>query len=284
MRKIDVKKLWPDEAKYFTPWLSDNLGLLSKVLGIDLEMVGREVRVGPYRADIIARDKQDGAKIVIENQLTKADPSHLGQLITYTSRLKAKTGVWVAPRYWNTNRTTVRFLNKHSACSSGFFAVKLSVFKSGIRSCEPVFDVIEHPKKWQDPVARDFWAYFAARRPDAPVPRFDQDSNLRRGRHVVKEAELRVVQYFGADFVRVYVTGKKGEADSDVFARINHYRRTLFKVLESSSFHAGDNLRCTTELRINTHDQRNWKRMADWLDNQRKVYESVLCKGASVVE
>jgi hypothetical protein len=45
-----------DEARNCTPWLATDeaLGMLSEVIGRGLELIGTEVAVGPYRADILA--------------------------------------------------------------------------------------------------------------------------------------------------------------------------------------------------------------------------------------
>ncbi len=53
LESVGVRKAWKHEAHDFTPWLAENLGLLSTELGIDLELEGREVKVGPYYADIV---------------------------------------------------------------------------------------------------------------------------------------------------------------------------------------------------------------------------------------
>ena len=52
----DLRDAWKHEAHNFTPWLTRNLDRLSAVLGIELELEGSEVYVGPYRADIVATD------------------------------------------------------------------------------------------------------------------------------------------------------------------------------------------------------------------------------------
>ena len=109
--KVPEREKWRDEEKDFSPWLEENLDQLSSVLDIDLDFVGREVHVGPYKADVLAQNARNGDLIVIENQLTRADPRHLGQLFTYVARLEARCGVWIAPNYWDTNLTAIRLLN-----------------------------------------------------------------------------------------------------------------------------------------------------------------------------
>ena len=49
-----------DEARNFTPWLATDeaLGMLSEVIGRGLELIGTEVAVGPYSADILASISQ----------------------------------------------------------------------------------------------------------------------------------------------------------------------------------------------------------------------------------
>lgn len=237
--------------------------------------------VGPYRADIVARLARNGALAVIENQLTHADPKHLGQLITYVARKKAKLGVWIAPYFWYTNLCAIDSLNKNGRDSTQYFAVQLSLFGSDSGTVQPVFKVRVHPKKWQDPLAREFWARLKEKCPIAPAPSFNPSSNLRRGRYYVKEADLQVVQHFGADFVRVYVAGGKSEQKGDAIARISPYRTKLIASLGSSGFLDCDDPHCKSTLSINAHDQRNWSHIVEWLDRQRGIYEDLLSRGAS---
>ena len=91
LERVELRDVWQHEAYNFTPWLADagNLAILSKELGLDLELVGQEVAVGPYAADIVCKDSFDGTHVLIENQLEKTDHSHLGQILTYASALEA---------------------------------------------------------------------------------------------------------------------------------------------------------------------------------------------------
>ena len=87
--------MWPNEQLDFTPWLVEHIDELGEIIGMDLEVVGREVSVGPYSADILAKDIGTNDYVVIENQLEKTNHDHLGKIITYASGLGAKVMVWI---------------------------------------------------------------------------------------------------------------------------------------------------------------------------------------------
>jgi hypothetical protein len=94
LQRVPLREIWGDEARNFTPWLAtdDALSLLGEVIGRELELIGTEVAVGPYSADILAKAAgQEDHKVVIENQLGKTDHDHLGKMITYAAGLGAKT-------------------------------------------------------------------------------------------------------------------------------------------------------------------------------------------------
>ena len=55
-KQISPRKMWPNEALNFTPWLAENIAELGEKIGMELEVVGQEVSVGPYSADILAKD------------------------------------------------------------------------------------------------------------------------------------------------------------------------------------------------------------------------------------
>ena len=98
-KQISPRKMWPNEAVDFTPWLAENIEELAEKIGMELEVVGQEVSVGPYSADILAKDVNTGDYVVIENQLEKTNHDHLGKSITYASVLNAKTIIWVATNF-----------------------------------------------------------------------------------------------------------------------------------------------------------------------------------------
>ena len=76
----DLRKIWPDEARDFTPWLAEaaNLNILGEAIDIPLELEERESSVGKFSADIYAVDTNTGKKVIIENQLEETNHDHLG--------------------------------------------------------------------------------------------------------------------------------------------------------------------------------------------------------------
>ena len=46
LEQVPVRSVWPKEAGDFTPWLAENVELMSDALGMELELEGKEVSVG----------------------------------------------------------------------------------------------------------------------------------------------------------------------------------------------------------------------------------------------
>jgi len=67
LKRVPVRSIWHKEEKDFTPWLKENIDLLSEALGIDLSVIEREARVGErFEVDLLA-EGSNGDYVVIEN-------------------------------------------------------------------------------------------------------------------------------------------------------------------------------------------------------------------------
>ena len=54
LKDVVLSDVWSDEARDFTPWLADNMDLLSQEIGLPLAWEGTEVPVDGFSADILA--------------------------------------------------------------------------------------------------------------------------------------------------------------------------------------------------------------------------------------
>ena len=126
---VPLRTIWKHEAHDFTPWLSSNIDELAKAIGIELEIEDIEVPVGPYFADILAKDAGTGQYVVIENQLEKTNHDHLGKCITYASVLNATTIIWIASDFTDEHNKAMDWLNDHTSDEISVYAVKLELIK-----------------------------------------------------------------------------------------------------------------------------------------------------------
>lgn len=153
LESVDIRLLWQNEERDFTPWLAKdaNIQLLADEIGVDLEVEDIEVFIGSYKADIVAQDSE-GRKVIIENQLSKTDHKHLGQLITYASGLGARLVIWVCTEVTDEHRQAVDWLNEVSTADVAFFACEIELFKIGDSLPAPSFKIVSSPNDWSKAV------------------------------------------------------------------------------------------------------------------------------------
>ena len=119
--RIAVREVWPQEAGDFTPWLAENVELISEAMGMDLELEGQEVSVGKYSADLVLKEVSSGAVVVVENMYGQTDHDHIGKLITYAAGLDASYAVLLAENFRPEHRSALNWLNSISTEDCGFF-------------------------------------------------------------------------------------------------------------------------------------------------------------------
>ena len=137
IQPVSLKSLWPGEATHFTPWLAQNLEVLGRKLGMDLELQSIEAAAGDFSADIVARDLSTSKLVVIENQYGGTDHKHLGQLITYASVLNAGAVVWIAESIRPEHKSAMDFLNHNLKETLLLFAVEATAIR--IDDSKPAF-------------------------------------------------------------------------------------------------------------------------------------------------
>ncbi len=173
LEPVAIRDVWPDEARDLTPWLADNLEALNRALGMDLELDGAEVAVGPFSADLLLHDATTGKHTVVENMIGNTDHDHLGKIITYAAGLGASHAVLIAETFRQEHRSALQWLNANSRDSVSFFGIALKVWKIGDSMPAPQLEVVVEPDEWVRSVHatnldesdtqltyRDFWAKF----------------------------------------------------------------------------------------------------------------------------
>lgn len=154
LKKIDLRKVWADEAGEFTPWLAqeENIELLGDAIGIELEVEAQEKPVGPFSADILCKDTVNNLWVLIENQLERTDHTHLGQLMTYAAGLDAVTIIWIAEKFTDEHRAAMDWLNEITDESINFFGLEVELWQIGESPIAPKFNIISKPNEWSKTV------------------------------------------------------------------------------------------------------------------------------------
>lgn len=150
LQPVELRDVWEDEARDFTPWLaqSDNLALLGEAVGLELEFEEKEVQVGPFAADVLCKNIADDTWVLIENQVEKTDHRHLGQILTYAAGLSAKTIIWVAKKFTDEHRAALDWLNENTVDDLSFFGLEIELWRIGSSDPAPKFNIISKPNDW----------------------------------------------------------------------------------------------------------------------------------------
>lgn len=149
LEDLDIRKVWPTEDKHFTPWIAENINLISDKIGVSLEDVSIESKVGSFSADLVCRESITNNLVIIENQFGDSNHDHLGKLLTYTSGKEAKIAIWIAEKFRDEHIATLEYLNEISKEDGiSLFAIEIHVKKIGESAPAPEFDIIVKPNLW----------------------------------------------------------------------------------------------------------------------------------------
>jgi len=146
----NLRKIWPDEARDFTPWLAreENLEILSNEIGLDIELIETEAKTGSFSTDILAKDAYKDDIIIIENQLEQTDHNHLGKIMTYASGHNASTIIWIVKDVREEHRQAIDWLNERTDKNLNIFLIKIELWKIDDSNIAPKFNIISSPNNW----------------------------------------------------------------------------------------------------------------------------------------
>jgi hypothetical protein len=147
LEKVPVKFGWAHEAHELTPWLAENLDLLSQEIGLALEFRAKEHAVGKYWLDLLLSDARDRV-VIVENQFGSTDHDHLGKLLTYCAGTGAQVVIWIAESLNEEHVAALQWLNDNTVSDVGFFGVELELLRIGASPFAPHFRVVVQPNEW----------------------------------------------------------------------------------------------------------------------------------------
>ena len=150
LTEVDVRDLWKHEQYDFSNWLAkeENINLLDDEIGLTLMDINKEVYIGSYRCDLVAKDETTGQIVIIENQLEATNHDHLGKIITYAAGLDAKTIIWIVKEAREEHKAAIEWLNNNSSEEIGFFLIELHAYKINDSLSAPMFKVVEKPNNF----------------------------------------------------------------------------------------------------------------------------------------
>ena len=149
VEKCDLRAVWQNEASDFTPWLAEHIDELGEALGLDLEILSQEERVGAFSLDLMARESVTNRIVIIENQLEKTDHDHLGKLLAYAGGLDADLIMWVAKEFRDEHKQTIDWLNQRTDANTEFFGIGLELWQIDGSRPAPYFNVVAAPNAWR---------------------------------------------------------------------------------------------------------------------------------------
>jgi len=178
---IDIREVWPGEARDFTPWLADNLEALSEHLEIgEMELDSTEVEVpGGRRLDILAKDA-DGRNWAVENQYGEADHDHLTRALAYAVGLECRAVIVVAESHRDEFVAVADEWNRYSEAygSDGIRLFLVAIEAGRIGDSPPGFRfrLVAGPNEWKSETATG-----AKSASDADRTRYEQRTSFWSG-------------------------------------------------------------------------------------------------------
>tara|TARA_R110001592_G_scaffold185575_2_gene429652 strand:+ start:943 stop:1875 length:933 start_codon:yes stop_codon:yes gene_type:complete len=299
IKTVPLRTIWKNEAYDFTPWLADNIIELGQALGLELEFEDKEVSVGPYSADILAKDVGTGQYVVIENQLEKTNHDHLGKCITYASVLNASAVIWVASEFTEEHKKAMDWLNDHTSDEIAFYGVKIELIQIDNSSPAIQFNVKSSPnevvrqatkRKEQGELSEakklqfDFWTEFKEKLKETgkigslqtPRPQYWFDVALGKSGINLSNTFNTWENIIG---VRVYISNKNADEWLPYFE--SHREEIETKIGAKLDWNPNPENKDKVIVLTKPYEldsKENWKEPINWLVNQTIIFRETFTK------
>ncbi len=297
LKYLKLKQVWPREADDFAPWLvqEENLAAFSEKLGIELQFERAQVPVGPYFADILAKDARD-QYVVIEIQFNKTDHDHLGKLITYGATLGASTVIWIAEHFTEEHQRAIEWLNEHTSEELSLYAVRPKVLQIDNSRPAVEFEVVERPNELVKAAAIEkssgeisesrqiqlaFWEAFKARllekkvvlSAETPAPKYW--FNVPLGRSFIHLSNILNTDE-GRVGLRVYLHNRVADAVLDQLLKDkNAIEQEIGTALQWNPNPENRDKTILLSRDIDLNDKESWGPQIDWLVDMNAKFRQV---------
>lgn len=299
IKNVPLRSIWKNEAYDFTPWLAENITELGQALGLELEFEDKEVSVGPYSADILAKDVGTGQYVVIENQLEKTNHDHLGKCVTYSAVLNASAVIWVASEFTEEHKKALDWLNDHTTEEIAFYGVKIELIQIDSSSPAIQFNVKSSPnevvrqatkRKEQGELTEtrklqlDFWTEFKDKLKETgkigslqtPRPQYWFDVALGKSGINLSNTFNTWDNIIG---VRVYISNKVADDWLPYFE--SHKEEIEKKIGSKLDWNPNPDNKDKVIVLTKPYEldnKENWKEPIDWLVNQTIIFRETFAK------
>jgi len=122
--------IFRNKSRDWPAYLATNLSGLSNTLGVPLELIAIEHRVGGRIIDGVVRSAETQEIFVIESQLTRSDDNHLARLFVYLTGTKARQVIWIAAGFRKDHIATLNWLNSLVGDPIRFYAVRYRIVRN----------------------------------------------------------------------------------------------------------------------------------------------------------
>lgn len=149
LEKVIIREALGAETGVFVEWLAkkENLSLLGSAIGKELKLEPHTKSLSPSRADLVCRDTESNASVLVNVTFDPLAFSQLGELLTHAAGLDEVILVWIAERIKDEHFATLDWLNTITNNNVRCFALEMDFWRIGNSPIAPIFTVVCRPRE-----------------------------------------------------------------------------------------------------------------------------------------